>query len=338
MAFNLGKSFGIVPLFDPETGMLVRSPLSDGPGWWAGAPTAMFDVQTNTFFLVYRQRQPRDLGRGTECRIAASDNGVTFKDIWALPKTSLHALSIERSCLLRCLDGKWRFYLSYVCEEDMKWRIALLEADEPDQFDPKQVEPLLLADEVAVEGVKDPNVFMMGRMYYMLTSFATREKNFSDEQLAARHATGDIYNTGLTRSRSGVAVSGDGRNFQWLGEVPVINPVSNSGSGEDSTRWDSYCQRIGAILPLDAGGYLAFYDGSQNVEGNYEERTGLAHSFDLKTFYSLSPNQPALSSPVGSGSLRYIDVLPVGHELFYYYEIANADGSHELRVSVVERD
>ena len=40
----------------------------------------------------------------------------------------------------------------------------------------------------------------------------------------------------------------------------------------------------------------------------------------------------------GSGSLRYVDVLPVGHELFYYYEMARADGSHDLCVSVVERN
>jgi len=48
--------------------------------------------------------------------------------------------------------------------------------------------------------------------------------------------------------------------------------------------------------------------------------------------------EATLRSPDGSGSLRYIDVLPVGHELFYYYALARPDGSHELRVSVVERD
>jgi hypothetical protein len=32
-----------------------------------------------------------------------------------------------------------------------------------------------------------------------------------------------------------------------------------------------------------------------------------------------------------------VDVLPVGRELFYYYEAARPDGAHELRVSVVER-
>jgi len=106
---------------------------------------------------------------------------------------------------------------------------------------------------------------------------------------------------------------------------------------ESRPRWDAYCQRIGAITALETGGYLAFYDGSASVSENYEEKTGMAITFDLKTYYSLSPDGPSLVSPDSTGSLRYVDVLAVGHELFYYYEIALPDGSHELRVSVVER-
>ena len=358
VANDLGKTFGAVPLFDPKEGLLVRAPLEEGEGWWAGAPGAAFDAHSNTFFLVYRQRQPRELGRGVECRIAASDNGVTFKDIWALPKTSLGALSLERSSLMRGLDGRWRLYLSYVSEEDGRWRIDLLEADEPDCFDLHQRQPVLNADDVGGEGVKDPCVVQFGRMTYMLFSYATRQTELSPDAQRSRHASGDIYNTGLTLSRTGAALSGDGRRFQVLGDVSPQNnfvprhPASASGSAlpgvlDASTsaaapagppRWDAYCQRIGAILPLDTGGYLACYDGSASVGQNYEERTGLAHSFDLQTFHSLSPDGPALVSPYGSGSLRYIDILPVGRELFYYYEIANASGAHELRVSVVERD
>ena len=343
MANNLGKAFDTVPLFDPQAGMIVRAPLDEGAGWWAGAPGANFDATSNTFYLVYRLRQPRELGRGVECRIAASDNGVTFKDIWALPKTSLAALSLERCSLLRGLDGKWRLYLSYVSEEDLKWRISMLEADEPDAFDLQNLQPVLTPDEIGAEGVKDPSVMIIGRMVYMLASYATQETNLSEEAQQGKHATGDIYNTGLTRSRTGAAISGDGRHFQWLGDVSpqfgqgaVGNTVVGANALATPT-WDTYCRRIGSVLPLDGGGYLAFYDGSASVSENYEERTGLAHSFDLRTFYSLSPTGPALISPYASGSLRYVDVLPVGHELFYYYEISTPDGSHELRVSVVER-
>src|SRR5438093_1548728 len=107
MAVDVGKSFGAVPLFDPAEGMVVRSPLGNGPGWWAGAPCACFDAASNLFYLVYRLRQPREQGRGVECRIAASENGISFHDIWALPKASLDALSLDRASLLRGLDGRW---------------------------------------------------------------------------------------------------------------------------------------------------------------------------------------------------------------------------------------
>ncbi|HZO91260.1 MAG TPA: hypothetical protein VFB38_23255 [Chthonomonadaceae bacterium] len=330
MAENLGKAFGVVPLFDPAEGMVVRQPPGEGPGWWAGAPCATFDTAANTFYLTYRQRYPRDEGRGIECRIAYSDNGISFTDIWALPKGSLNALSVERAALLRGLDGRWRLYIGYVGADDHLWRIALLEADEPDAFDIATLTPLLTAAQIGGEGVKDPNVFLIGRMYYLLASYATAEPNLPPEAQARKHETADIYSTGLTRSRTCAAISGDGRHFQYLGDV---SPISHA----PTPAWDAYCARIGALAPLETGGFLAFYDGSASVAENYEEKTGLAITFDLRTYYSLSPQGPALVSPYSSGSLRYLDILPVGHELFYYYEMARPDGAHELRVSVVER-
>lgn len=335
-----GKSFGRTPLFNPADGTVVRSPLQSGAGWWAGAPGATFDPISNTFYLVYRQRQPRELGRGVECRIAASDNGMTFSDIWALPKTSFDALSLERCSLLRGLDGLWRLYLSYVSPEDNQWRIGMIEAEEPDRFDVSTMTTIFTAAAAGVEGVKDPNVFLIGRMYYMLVSYATREPGLKQEEQQRKHATGDIYNTGLTRSRTAAAISGDGRRFRWLGDISPL-PGNSALAGEvseEGASWDAYCRRTGALLPIPGGGYLAFYDGSASVAENYEEKTGLAITFDLRTYHSLSPEGPVLVSPDGSGSLRYVDVLPVGHELFFYYELCRADGSHELCVSIVERD
>lgn len=344
MAENAGKEYGAIPLFDPANGRMIRSPLEEGPGWWAGAPSAMFDHVSNQFFIVYRLRKPRDQGRGVECRIATSDNGISFTDIWALPKSTLGALSVERSSLIRGFDGKWKLYISYVCPDDGRWRISLLEAEEPDQFDVSKLIPLFTAESLGVEGVKDPNVFLIGRMFYMLVSYATREPELDPKHNPRKHATGDIYSTGLTHSRTGAAVSGDGKRFQWLGDVsprsefvPVLNSAGMSAEKPDSS-WDEYCRRTGALVPLSRGGYMAFYDGSASVDENYEEKTGTAITFDLKNYYSLSPDTPSIISPFGTGSLRYIDVLPVGHELFYYYEMAQQGGGHDLRVSVVERD
>jgi hypothetical protein len=338
-----GKRFDYTPLFDPAQGMLVRAPLNDGPGWWAGAPSATFDAQTNAFYLAYRLRQPRDLGRGVECRIAASDNGISFNDIWALPKASLGALSLERATLMRGLNGRWQLFIGHVDPSDKRWRISMMEADEPDKFDVATLTPLLTAQDVGGEGVKDPNVFIIGRMVYMLASYATAIPDLAPDQEAAKHASGDIYSTGLTLSRTGAAVSGDGRRFQWIGDVsPVSNfPSFPSPSAPESVpaqKWDAYCRRTSSLLPLPSGGYLALYDGGASREDNYEEKTGLAMTFDLRSYYSISPDAPVLASPHGSGSLRYVDILPVGHEIFCYYEIAREDGAHELHVSVVERD
>ncbi len=333
-----GKSFGVPTLFDPEESHLVRGPLGDGPGWWAGAPSAHFDAISGQFYLVYRLRQPRDQGRGVECRIAVSDNGIAFTDIWALPKASLGALSIERASLIRTEDGIWRLYLGYVDPIDRRWRISTLHAPEPDAFSVSTLQPLLTADSIGCEGVKDPNLFHIGAAYYMLCSYAAYVgESPADLPAADLHASGDAYNTGKIQSRTGAAISGDGIRFHWLGD---ISPTAYCGPGatvHGGQEWDDYCRRISTLLPLEAGGYLALYDGACTVAENYEERTGLATSFDLKTFYSLSPDGPALQSPYASRSLRYVDVLPVGRELFYYFEMARTDGAHELRVSVVER-
>ncbi len=329
-----GKSFGFVPLFDPAKGMVVRRPPGDGPGFWAGAPSAAYDESANAFYLVYRVRKPREQGRGYECRIAAGDNGIDFTDIWTLAKSSIHAESIERASLVRLLDGRWALYVGYVAEEDGRWRIGMIEARRPEDFDYAAFRPILLPEALGCEGVKDPNVYLIGRMFYMLASYAPAAQSVSPEDRTRMHATGDVFNTGITLSRTGAAVSGDGRTFQWLGDAsPVARPQGDAGKAA----WDLFCRRTAAILPLDTGGYLAFYDGSASVSENYEERTGLAFTADLREYISLSPCGPNLASPHASGSLRYLDVLPVGFELFFYYELARADGGHELRVSVVER-
>ncbi len=327
MGGHVGKRFGIVPLFDPSAGSAVRQPPVRGRGNWVGAPGAHYDPETSTFYLVYRARDPKS--RGYECRIAASSNGVIFDDIWALSRTSLGALSIERSALTCGLDGEWRLYISYVSAEDGRWRIGLMTSSEPDGFLVSSLRPLFTDQEDNIDGVKDPNVYLIGRMVHMVVSYAARIE-VPAAKAGNKHTSGDIYNTGLTLSRTAAAVSGDGSAFEWLGDV-------SPGGGAEKSGWDHYCRRIGSILPIDGGGYLAFYDGSASVEENYEEKTGLAFTFDLQKYHRLG-DECVLSSPWGSGSLRYVDVLPVGNELFYYYEIAMEDGSHELRVSVVERE
>ncbi len=342
MSLFAGKEFGYIPAFDPAAGMLVREAPGSGPGWWSGAPSSYFDSHTNTFYLVYRVRHPRELGRGIECRVAASENGVTFHDIWALPRNSLDALSVERSSVFRGRDGRWHLLLSYCSATDNRWHIGKISADEPDQFDVSTMTPWLSPDDVAAEGVKDPVVYQLGAMLYILVSYAVLASTDVSTVAPHLHSSGDVYNTGFIRSRTGALMGIEGQRGNWLGDVspicqPILAGVSISDGDDDGSAWDAYCRRISTIVPLEIGGFLAYYDGSATVNGNYEEQTGLAYSTDLRTFHSLTPDAPLLTSQHSTGSLRYVDVLSVGHELFYYYETACPDGSHELRVAVVDR-
>ncbi|MFP4058293.1 MAG: hypothetical protein ACLF0G_15605 [Candidatus Brocadiia bacterium] len=313
---------GIPGFFDYEASVVVREPQAAGEGWWAGAPGAFYDAEDDCFYLTYRYRRPRgeEPDRGAETRLAKSEDGIEFEDLAVLPKARFDSPSIERGALHRADDGTWLWYVSYVDGEDGRWRIDLLDASRPDAFDPADRRPLFLAPELGVEGVKDPWVLRAGPVWYMLISYATRPAaEASDDEM---HGSADIYNTGLTRSCSALATSLDGRRWQWQGDI--MHPVREGA-------WDSYATRLGCLL-CHPGGWLGFYDGSASVEGNYEERTGLAVSGDLFLWRSLTPGGPALASPHASGSLRYVDVVSDGVERFFYFESARPDGSHELRV------
>lgn len=314
--------FGAVPLFDPEAGTVVGEAPGSGPGYWAGACSALYDDDVRKFYLYYRLRKPRELGRGYECRIAESTDGIRFTDIWSATREQFGSPSVERSCIFKSPEGLFRLYVGYVDGEDGRWRIDVMEADSITGFDPAARRKLLTAADAGVEGVKDPYVLLLGRMYYMIVSYAaaTSGEMASAEQM---HGTGDAYNTGLVKSCTGLATSGDGLNFEWQG------CVLDTGKS-----WDAYETRITSVV-YSPPVFNTFYDGAANVEGNYEERTGLAVSFDLRSFERITPDGPAIVSPHASGSLRYIDALQLRDRIFYYYEMARRDGAHDLMVSAV---
>ena len=279
-----------------------------------------YDAQTETFFLVYRLRRPRGVhpDRGAEIRIASSRDGIQFEDIWSGHKDSLGSTSIERCALTRMPDGHWDLFISFVDPADGRWRIDLVEADAPGEFDLRNNHPVLTAADLSVEGVKDPFVFQVAGLYHMVVSFATAETDSSATQMHAAH---DAYNTGLIKSRTGLATSDDGRIWQWEGEI----------FGPSEVGWDKYCTRIGTLW-YQNGLWLALYDGSADVSQNYEERCGLAYSFDLRKFHRVTRHKPLVHQPNASGALRYFDVLRFVDHTYLYFETARADGGHDLRV------
>lgn len=317
------RLYAPLPMLDPDDGVVVMGPEKGEEGYWTGCPGVLYEPTRRRFVLTYRQRRPRghaELERGWRCAVAVSTDGISFEDVWAVEKTELDTQSMERLSVLPAPSGGYQLYLSYVAPADNRWQISLVESDRLDTFDVRKVEPLLTAETTGTEGVKDPYVIRIGPLVYLFASFA-ESKDFSAEERARAHATGDIYNVGVTRAATGVATSLDGRRFSWHGKVLDV------GEG-----WDSYQVRLNSVVPI-AGTYLGFYDGSAGAQENYEERCGLAVSHDLMTWRTLTPDEPWVVAPYATGSVRYVDALLVDGEWWIYFEVTRPDGAHELRVS-----
>lgn len=318
-----------ITLFDPEAAHVVREPLAAGNGHWVGAPCVLHLPDEDAFYLYYRRRRPRgqEPDRGYACYVARSSDGKHFEDIWSAPKAAFgNSSSVEKSSLVRDPNGRFLLYVSYVDSADNRWRIDVLEADSPADFEPANRKPVLTAADIHAEGVKDPYVINVGGLWHMIVSYAPSPAIADATALEAMHATADVYNTGIAKSSTGLAVSGDGRDWEWQGDI--FAPRDHG--------WDGYCSRISSLARMEHQ-WLAFYDGSADVAQNYEEQCGLALSADLRTFIRLSVDGPVVQAAGGTRSVRYVDVVPVGDELYVYFECARADGAHDLRLAVLPR-
>lgn len=325
------KSQKCLKLFDPNDGFTIATPPEKGVGFWAGASSILYDEELEKFYLYYRLRRPRliedgkEVGRGYECRIAESEDGINFRTIWKADKSYFGGISLEKASLIKTLDGNYRLYISYVDPEDNRWRIDMLEAQRIENLNPKEKTKIFTASDLQIEGIKDPEVLIIGGLYYMFVSYAPTPQNITPDLKEKMHKTADVYNTGITKSHSGLAISHNGINFKWIGDV-----LSPSADG-----WDSYSSRITTIL-YSPPVFYAFYDGSRDVSENYEEKLGVAISFDLIHFEKVSISSPVILSPYSSGSIRYVNAISISNRIYYYYEMALEDGSHELKVNIVE--
>ncbi len=305
--------------FDPEAGTTVIQPQGEGQGWWVGAPSVFWDG--TAYYLAFRTRRPQP-ERGGLFQVARSDDGERFEVIASIRKEDLATSSIERGALLQTGDGTWRLYLSYVDPQDGRWRIDLIEAASPDAFDPAARVPILTAADIGAEGIKDPWVCRVGGTWHMIVSYApTPTGAISTDQM---HGTRDIYNTGTSKSLTGLATSTDGLTWAWQG--PMLEP------GDDG--WDRYATRLNTVY-RHGGVFVGLYDGAGDVSENYEERCGLAVSGDLRTWTRLSTDGPAAGPNGGPGSVRYAEAVQAAGWTRFYYEYTRDDGSHELRTVLV---
>lgn len=318
-----------LPLFDPMAGTIIAQPPCNGEGCWAGGPSALYDAKLDRFLLSYRLRTTlRDhgrAGRGGGTLIAASSDGDNFDIVWKASKTDFAALSIEKSCLMQTLEGKFRLYVSYSAIADYRWRIDMMEADDPASFDPAKRVTVLDARATETEGVKDPVMIIVGGIWHLYVNMAPRPRDADFARIDRMHREGNCFVSGETACPTGLATSTDGIRFSWHGEV-----IPCGGDG-----WDAYLARISAIVYTPPF-FTAVYDGRPNSGANYCDRPGFAISFDLQQFRKVDIGQGHLQSPYGRGTLRYMDVLRISNTFHYFYEIAREDGAHELRTVKID--
>jgi hypothetical protein len=299
-------------------GRVIREPVGFENGYWVGAPGAFYATDEKAWYLTYRIRRPRGVepDRGGEARIARSTDLEHWDDVWSVTKDKYHTASIERSTIRKGADGQWRYFTGFVDPDDGRWCVSVLKSSDVRKLDPVKARRVFTARPLGLEGVKDPWILELNGVFYMFLSVAVPTPTTSD----ASHDTLDIFNTGECVSATGLAMSRDLDNWEWQG---VVLAPGTSG-------WDVYCRRINSVIARD-GKFLSFYDGSASHAENYEEKTGLAMSSDLRNWKSLTPAGPVFTSPHASGSLRYLDAQVAGNEVCLFYEFARADGAHDLR-------
>ncbi|NND84129.1 MAG: hypothetical protein HKN46_03175 [Acidimicrobiia bacterium] len=309
-------SFSRDLLFDPAAGTVIRRPSGSGYGHWAGGHKVSFDPESGLHVLFYRVRTPLEAGRGGVCRVAVSDDGIRFDDVWEAHKQDLAAESIEVGHCVRHDEDEWRLYLSYErAGQPGYWRIDVLRGTEPGTLDTQGRRTVLEPGMFGKTFIKDPWVRRRGDDGYDL--YATT--NPRDGALV----DGTLVRT-AANEETVLAESHDGLSF------PTIDHVfAPAGDGS----WHGQRSRLNSLVDMDDV-LVGTYDGSRTFYDNYEEACGLVTSPDGRTFTRVPTDGPWVTSAYGA--VRYVYGLRVGDRLFWYYEYTVEDGSHELRVAIVD--
>ncbi|GAA3208052.1 hypothetical protein [Actinocorallia longicatena] len=285
----------------PELSEVAVAPPGDGEGYWAGAPSA---VESGGFvYLAYRLRRPLGEGRGYAVEVARSADGVRFEPVVRILKEQFGSESLERPTLVRTPSGVWRLYLSCATPGTKHWRVEVLEAAAPEEFDARDRRVVLPGDDKV--GVKDPVIVHHEGLWHLWASCHPLAVAEEADQMVTDYAT-----------------SADGLEWTWHGTALDRRPGA----------WDSRGVRVSAVR-FTPDGVVAAYDGRASAAENYEERTGFATGDDPRALRAL--DRGPLGSPHRGGGLRYLEVLPLaGGGTRLYYELTRPDGAHELRTEL----
>ncbi|MFV2000078.1 MAG: hypothetical protein ACC654_06920 [Acidimicrobiia bacterium] len=297
--------------FDPSESVVVRTPPGVGYGNWVGGKVS-YDDESGRFVLFYRERRPLEHGRAATCGISASEDGITFADVWTATREDFNANSIEEGHCIR-FKGRWMVYVSYEIKGTSMWRIDLLEADDLATIDTQTRRTVLAPQDFGLDWIKDPYLRRMGDEIWLYAAVPPRSGPRSD---------GDVVHA-APLDATVLAVSADGRYF------PTIEYVFEA---PDDDSWHGRRARVNSMIEWNDG-YLAMFDGGRTFYDNYEEHAGLATSTDGRSFERLA--DPWITSPYGC--IRYVCAVDTPRDRFFYFEYTTQDGSHELRVQRLPR-
>ena len=234
-----------------------------GRGFWAGGPSAV--AADDGFYLACRLRRPIGSGRGYAVAIAFSPDGVHFDDpIKVITSGEADTESLERPELVQLPDGRWRLYLSCATTGTKHWRVEVIDAASPAEFDVRTREVVLPGDP-RKRAVKDPVIQRRNGLWHMWATIHPLADPDETDQMTTEYAT-----------------SADGLDWTWQGTALSGRP------GE----WDSRGTRVAAVR-FGPDQVVAYYDGRASAAENYEERTGIAVGADPAALVATSAPGPA---------------------------------------------
>ncbi len=337
-------------LLDQESARIVIQPHKRENGYWFGGGNLVASPD-GTWYLAGRYRNFGDSRtglqtglRGVELAVFASyDHGNTFEKVLSFSKNDLSypdrpVLSIEGSAL-HFTHGGVELFVSTEKEnvlypENLRsfhksrtgiWSIDRLHAKNVRDLAKAPLSPFLSCVDPRFLHVKDPVVYDMVNGGTLL-SFCTHPFNWtsSNSGYVIRHSDAEAF-------------SAPNHEFFRRGYT-----------------WDVAISRITAWLRVPRRGLfsqdhtlmLAFYDGGESMRNvdqhkkaikrprgySCEEIGGLAWATekDFSAITRLSINLPMFTSPWGSGSSRYVDVLQTEEGLYATWEQSQPDLSQPL--------
>ncbi len=284
----------LIGRLNPDRGEVVVAAPATGPGWWAGAPSAVADGGETV--LAYRLRRPEGQGRGVAVVIARVDARGRGSTVAEIRKEPYGAESLERPWLVRVPDG-WRLYLSCATPGSKHWRVVAVEAGQLDELANAPAVDIWRGDDGFA--AKDPVIVRRTDGWHAWVCL---------HPLADPDATDRMF-TRYARSE-------DGWRWRWAGTALEPQPGG----------WDARGVRISDVLQT-TDAVVAFYDGRADAAENFEERTGAALATSPGGPFSRWTGVPVAESHEGGHGLRYLSVAGP----YAFYEYARAGGEHDLR-------